>query len=202
MSRLWDMGIRAKREPYSTNKGKSKGAILGTRTRVPGIGKLTISWDKKMHRINARLACCSLHLHKKTSEVSRVMKAIWSAAFVLASVMVAHGEDKFQVKVVESGAMITANRIGSSAASSFAKVVLPSGDHANLYCSDSDGHCAKIESSAPEKMSPDATKCSTHGLETTCVTYDLGEFPATRKGNILTVEAPNGKLKFKIIGSW
>src|SRR5258707_14112485 len=59
-----------------------------------------------------------------------------------------------------------------------------------------DGHCAKIESSRPEKMKPDATNCSVIGDQTLCVTYDLGEYPATRKGNFLTIEAPNGKLKF------
>ncbi len=64
------------------------------------------------------------------------------------------------------------------------------------------GHPPKIESNAPEKMSPDATTCSTLGDQTTCVTHNLGEYLATRKGNFLTVEAPNGKLKFKIVGSW
>jgi hypothetical protein len=129
------------------------------------------------------------------------MKAIWSAVFVLFCVTVAHGEDKFRVKVVETSAMITTNKLGVSTAS-FAKVILPNGDHADLYCSGGDGHCAKIESSTPEKMSPDATTCSTLGDQTTCVTHNLGEYLATRKGNFLTVEAPNGKLKFKIVGSW
>jgi hypothetical protein len=67
---------------------------------------------------------------------------------------------------------------------------------------DTVGHCAKIESAKPEKMNPNATNCSVIGDQTLCVTHDLGEYSATRKGNFLTIEAPNGRLKFKIVGSW
>jgi len=81
---------------------------------------------------------------------------------------------------------------------------LPDGSHASLICGDrsSDKNCAKIEPTSPEKMSPDATKCSTLGQQTTCVTQNLGTYDAERKGNELTIRAPNGKLRFRIVGSW
>jgi len=109
--------------------------------------------------------------------------------------------DKFLVQVVETSGSITISKLGGSVTAS-AKVILPDGDHADLFCSARDGNCAKIDPSAPEKMRPDATACSTFGDETICTTRDVGNFSATRKGNYLTIEAPNGKLRFKIVGSW
>jgi len=86
----------------------------------------------------------------------------------------------------------------------FANVVLPDGSHAALICGDrpSDNHCAKIGPVSPEKMAPDSTRCFTLGQQTTCVTANLGRYEAERKGNELTIGAPNGKLKLRIIGSW
>jgi hypothetical protein len=85
---------------------------------------------------------------------------------------------------------------------SWAKVILPDGSHAKLMCFASDGHCAQIAPISPEKMPVDSTTCNTFGKETTCVTADLGRYEAERKGNELMIRAPNGKLKFRIIGSW
>jgi hypothetical protein len=110
--------------------------------------------------------------------------------------------EKMQVEVVETSAMVT---LGPAPfITVFAKVILPDGSHASLICGDrsSDKNCAKIEPTAPEKMAPDATTCSTLGRQTTCVTTNLGRYEAERKGNELTIHAPNGKLRFRIVGSW
>ena len=82
----------------------------------------------------------------------------------------------------------------------FAKVILPNGDHASLMCGNK--RCALIKPITPEKMSPNATECSHLESQFTCTTHNLGEYWATRKGNWLTIEAPNGKLTFEITGSW
>lgn len=114
----------------------------------------------------------------------------------------AEASEKMHVEVVETSAMIT---LGAAPfITVFANVILPDGSRARLICGDrpSDNHCAKIEPISPEKMSPDSTKCDTLGKQTTCVTTNLGRYEAERKGNELTIRAPNGKLKFRIIGSW
>jgi hypothetical protein len=124
------------------------------------------------------------------------------AVLVVLSVPRTDAADKMRVEVVETSAMVT---LGSAPfIAVFAKVVLPDGSHASLICGDrsSDKNCAKIEPNAPAKMSPDATTCSTLGTQTTCVTRNLGTYDAERKGNELTIRAPNGKLKFRIVGSW
>jgi hypothetical protein len=124
------------------------------------------------------------------------------ALLVVLSLPRADAGDKMRVEVAETSAMVT---LGQSVfITVFAKVILPDGSHASLICGDrsSDKNCAKIEPTAPEKMSPDATTCSTLGSQTTCVTRNLGTYDAERKGNELTIRAPNGKLKFRIVGSW
>ena len=76
---------------------------------------------------------------------------------------IAEAGEKMRVEVVETSAMVT---LGSAPfITVFAKVILPDGSHASLICGDrsSDKNCAKIEPIAPEKMSPDATTCSTLG---------------------------------------
>lgn len=110
--------------------------------------------------------------------------------------------DKMRVEVAETSAMVT---LGQGVfITVFAKVILPDGSHASLICGDrsSDKNCAKIEPTTPEKMPLDATTCSTLGSQTTCVTRNLGNYDAERKGNELTIRAPNGKLRFRIVGSW
>lgn len=114
----------------------------------------------------------------------------------------AEAGEKMHVEVVETSGMIT---LGEAVLITiFAKIILPDGSHAALICGDrsSDKDCAKIEPLSPEKMSPDSTTCSTLGKQTTCTTTNLGRYEAERKGNELTIRAPNGKLKFRIIGSW
>jgi hypothetical protein len=119
-------------------------------------------------------------------------------ALVLANAE-AYAAERFQVKVVETSSVTTTtnDRIFGNV---FAKVILPNGDHASLMCGDK--RCALIKPQVPEKMSPDATECSRLGNQFTCTTHNLGEYWATRKGNWLTIEAPNGKLTFEISGSW
>jgi hypothetical protein len=114
----------------------------------------------------------------------------------------AESGEKMHVEVVETSAMTTLGPAPFITA--FANVVLPDGSHAALICGDrpSDNHCAKIGPVSPEKMAPDSTRCFTLGQQTTCVTANLGRYEAERKGNELTIGAPNGKLKFRIIGSW
>jgi hypothetical protein len=109
----------------------------------------------------------------------------------------AAASEKMRVEVVETSTMISTSSI-----TSYAKVILPDGSHASLLCWASEGHCAKIEPISPEKMSPDSTNCFTLGKQMTCVTTNLGSYEAERNGNKLTIHAPNGKLKFKIVGSW
>ena len=114
----------------------------------------------------------------------------------------AEAGEKMHVEVVETSAMITFGQ--ATFITVFAKVILPDGSHAELICGDraSDNHCAKIDPISPERMPVDSTTCSTLGKQTTCVTTNLGSYEAQRKGNELTIRAPNGKLKFRIIGSW
>src|ERR1039458_6064043 len=112
----------------------------------------------------------------------------------------ANAAEKFKVQVTECSDMTTISADGRLFLDIFAKVILPNGDHASLMCGDK--RCAKIEPLIPEKMSPDSTKCSRLGNQFSCTTYNLGEYWATRKGNWLTIEAPNGKLSFEITGSW
>ena len=114
----------------------------------------------------------------------------------------AKAAEKIQVEVVETSAMVMTG--ASVFVTVFAKVILPSGSHASLICGDrsSDKNCAKIEPAVPEKMPPGATTCGTLGRQTTCVTTNLGRYEAERKGNELTIRAPNSKLKFRIVGSW
>jgi len=136
------------------------------------------------------------------STLRRQFRAIALALLVLLSFSRADAGDKMRVEVAETSAMVTSGR--SVFITVFAKVVLPDGSHASLMCGDrsSDKNCAKIKPTAPEKMSPDATTCSTPRQQTTCVTKNLGTYEAERKGNELTIRAPNGKLKFRIVGSW
>jgi hypothetical protein len=119
-------------------------------------------------------------------------------ALVLANAE-AYAAERFHVQVVENSSMTTTTD-GRLFVDIFAKVILPNGDHANLMCGNK--RCALIKPIAPEKMSPDATKCFRLGNQFSCTTYNLGEYWATRKGNWLTIEAPNGKLTFEITGSW
>jgi hypothetical protein len=114
---------------------------------------------------------------------------------------VASASDKIQVEVVESSGDLTPTSTGILT-NIFAKVILPDGSHASLLCGGNDNNCAKIESFAPEKMPPDSTKCTEFGNTTTCTTTNLGKYSAVRKGNVLIIFAPNGKLRFKIVGSW
>lgn len=111
----------------------------------------------------------------------------------------AYAAERFKVQVVETSDLTTTTD-GRISLDIFAKVILPNGDHASLMCGDK--RCAKIKPLVPEKMSPDSTKCSRLGNQFSCTTYNLGEYWATRKGNWLTIEAPNGKLSFEITGSW
>jgi hypothetical protein len=110
-----------------------------------------------------------------------------------------HAANKFKVQVTEASSMTTTGN-GRLFLDIFAKVILPNGDHASLMCGKK--NCALIKPQFPEKMSPDATDCSRLGDQMTCTTHNLGEYWATRKDNWLTIEAPNGKLTFEIVGSW
>jgi hypothetical protein len=122
---------------------------------------------------------------------------VWTiAVFLLAGS--AEAGDKMRIEVVEASTMISKSLLITN----FAKIILPDGSHATLLCYASNGHCAKIEPISPEKMSPESTTCNTLGSQMTCVTTNLGSYAAERKGNELTIRAPNGKLKFKIVGSW
>ena len=117
----------------------------------------------------------------------------------------AYGAGRFKVQVVESSSMTTIASTGAGTGKLFvdifAKVILPNGDHASLMCVEK--QCALIEPITPEKMNPSKSEnCFTLGSQHTCTQQDLGEYWATRKGNWLTIEAPNGKLTFKITGSW
>jgi hypothetical protein len=123
---------------------------------------------------------------------------IWGV--LLLSIPYLHAADKFKIQVTETSSMTTTTNGRLSSLAIFAKVILPNGDHASLMCGKK--NCALIKPQVPEKMSPDATDCFHLGDQFTCTTHDLGEYWATRKDNFLTIEAPNGKLTFEIVGSW
>jgi len=122
----------------------------------------------------------------------------WAIAYVL-FVGNAEAGDKMRIEVVETSSKITWQPFTFYA---FANVILPDGSHARLMCYAGDGHCAKIAPISPEKMAPDSDTCYTVGRDEICTTTNLGTYEAERKGNELTIRAPKGKLKFKIVGSW
>lgn len=129
------------------------------------------------------------------SQQSRLGVSVIACALLFGS---AEAADRMRIEVVESSSTIS----GSLLITNFAKVILPDGSHASLLCFPSDGHCAKIEPISPEKMPPESTTCNALPSQMNCVTANLGSYEAERKGNQLTIHAPNGKLKFKIVGSW
>jgi hypothetical protein len=125
--------------------------------------------------------------------------AVWAITLLLLA-RSAEAGDKMRIEVVETSSVSTAIGIPTAF---FAKVILPDGSHATLLCLPSDGHCASIGPISPEKISPDGTNCDKFvPSQWTCVTKNLGRYEAERNGNKLTIRAPNGKLKFKIVGSW
>jgi hypothetical protein len=113
------------------------------------------------------------------------MKRIEGLVLMILVATMALGEEKFRIQIVKASGSITVTDRGASI-SAFAKIILPNGDHADLLCNASDGHCSKIEPVAPEKMAPNATGCSTIGHQTLCTTHNLGEYFASRKGNTFT----------------
>jgi hypothetical protein len=80
-----------------------------------------------------------------------------------------------------------------------AKAILPDGSHAEIMCISGDNGCASIEPMAAEKSSRD---CRTVGDDMTCITRDLGIYPAKRDKNYLTIYGPRGTLKYHIEGAW
>jgi hypothetical protein len=128
-------------------------------------------------------------------------KALLLLLFIVAAQIVWAG-DKMQIKVVETSWTIETNKYGTLIIIT-AKVILPDGSHADLLCRDND-NCAVIEPVEPEKMPPDSKSCPKMAVPgtTMCITKNLGTYLATRKGNYLTIYAPNGKLTFHIVGSW
>ncbi len=129
------------------------------------------------------------------------MKSIVAILLLAYATGIAHGADKIKVQVVETSGVLSTNKNSASIVAT-AKIILPNGDHADLFCKAEDGHCAKIDPIAPEKMKPDSTTSGLVGEQYISTTRDLGEYTASRNGNYITIEAPNGKLKFKIVGSW
>jgi len=93
-----------------------------------------------------------------------------------------------------------------------AKAVLPDGSHATLTCFPSrwNKKCKAIESVA---STGDATKCFMEAVagfaanrdtkETkTCTTKNLGVYRAKREKDEVMIYAPDGKLEYRITGSW
>ncbi len=80
-----------------------------------------------------------------------------------------------------------------------AKAILPDGSHAALACFPWNKNCAAIAPIAAERSSPD---CTTAGSATLCTTKNLGTYQAKRDKNELLIFTPNGKLKYRITGSW
>lgn len=128
------------------------------------------------------------------------------ALLLALGIVVAHvcwAADKMQVNIVEASWSIQTTQYGISVIIS-AKVILPDGSHADLICGGTDDHCAAIEPIAPEKMPPGSRSCPIIPIPgaTSCTTKNLGMYAAARKGNELTIYAPNGKLRFRIVGTW
>ena len=80
-----------------------------------------------------------------------------------------------------------------------AKAILPDGSRADLSCLAGDSGCAGIEPMAAEKASTD---CQSSEKITTCITHNLGIYPARRDKNNVTIYTPTAKLKYHIVGSW
>lgn len=76
-----------------------------------------------------------------------------------------------------------------------AKIILPDGTHARIFCTEGSDGCGSIESATPER-----TKETWVGASKT--TTGLGMFEAKRNKNEIVIYAPNGKRKYQVIGSW
>jgi hypothetical protein len=94
------------------------------------------------------------------------------------------------------------------------KAILPGGSHAQLTCFPSrwNKKCKGIESSVSNGS--DASKCFMDAIATfasshensketkTCTTKNLGIFSAKRDRDEVVISAHNGKLEYRVTGSW
>jgi len=94
-----------------------------------------------------------------------------------------------------------------------AKAILPDGSHATLTCFPSrwEKKCKWVESAS---STGDGAKCYMEAIagfssnhentnETkTCTTKNLGVYSAKRDKDEVVISAPDGKLKYRITGSW
>ncbi len=92
--------------------------------------------------------------------------------------------------------------------------ILPGGSHAQLMCFPSrwNKRCKGISAIAPN--TPDSAKCFMEAIaafalnhdnpkETkTCTAKNLGVYSAKRDKDEVVISAPNGKLEYRITGSW
>ena len=96
---------------------------------------------------------------------------------------------------VTTPAIPASNAPPQMAVSFSAKIILPDGTHARIFCVDGADGCGSIESAAPER-----TKQTWVGASQT--TTGLGMFEAKRNKNEIMIYTPNGKRKYQVMGSW
>ena len=96
---------------------------------------------------------------------------------------------------VTTPAVPASNTPPQMAVSFSAKIILPDGTHARIFCTERSDGCGSIESATPER-----TKETWVGASKT--TTGLRMFEAKRNKNEIVIYTPNGKRKYQIIGLW
>ena len=96
---------------------------------------------------------------------------------------------------VTTPAVPASNTPPQMAVSYSAKVILPDGTHARIFCIEGGDGCGSIESATPER-----TKETWVGASKT--TTELGMFEAKRNKNEIVIYTPEGKRKYQVMGSW
>ncbi len=105
------------------------------------------------------------------------------------------GEKTQECTTVTTPAVPPSNAPFQTSVSFSAKIILPDGTHAELFCVEFSPGCGKIQSATPER-----TKRTLNGASET--TTNLGIFEAKRERNEMVIYTANGKRKYQIMGSW
>jgi len=105
------------------------------------------------------------------------------------------GEKTQDCTTVTTPAVPPSNEPVQMAVTFSAKIILPDGTHASLFCAEGAKECGTIQSATPER-----TKETWNGPSKTVT--GLGMFEAKRRNNEIVLFTPNGKRRYQIMGSW
>ena len=107
----------------------------------------------------------------------------------------ANGEKTQDCTTLTTAAVLPSNEPWQMAVSFSAKIILPDGTHAALFCDERSPGCGAIESATPERTTK---KWDGPSLTLT----GLGMFEAKRNKNEIVIYTPSGKRKYQISGTW